>query len=112
MKPKPEDWEQPDPPKLLVSCKRVAQELDVPLWKANEICWSLERVFYSPGQSHYRVTRASLDAFKELLAQGLTLHAARAVMWRFKEEGRLPPRDLDPERMDKIYWLSRQRRRR
>src|SRR5688572_5103955 len=103
---KPEHREPPDPPKPLVSCKRVAQELDVPLWKANEICWSLERVFYSPGRSNYRVTRSSLDAFKDLLERGLTIHAARAVMWRFKEEGRDPPRDLDRERMDKIYWLS------
>ncbi len=108
---KPEHWEPPDPPKLLVSCKRVAQELDVPLWKANEMCWSLERVFYSPGQANYRVTCASLDGFKVLLEQKLTIPAARAVMWRFKEEGRLPPRDLDRERMHKIYWLSRQRRR-
>jgi hypothetical protein len=108
---KPEHWEPPDPPKLLVSCKRVAQELNIPQWKANEICWSLERVFYSPGQGNYRVTRASLDAFKDLLEQGLTIHAARAVMWRFKEEGGLPAHDLDRDRMDKIYWQSRQRRR-
>jgi hypothetical protein len=79
---RPEHWEPPDPPKLLVSAKRVAIELDVPMWKANEICWCLERVFYAPGQAHYRVTRASLDAFEELLEQGLTIGAARAVMWQ------------------------------
>lgn len=71
----------------------------------------LERVFYAPGQAHYRVTRASLDAFRELLEQGLTIAAARAVMWRFRERGELPPADLDRERMDHIYWMSRQRRR-
>lgn len=107
---RPEHWEPPDPPKLLVSAKRVALELDVPNWKANEICWCLERVFYAPGQAHYRVTRASLNAFKELLEQGLTIAAARAVMWRFRERGELPPADLDRERMDHIYWMSRQRR--
>jgi len=108
---RPEHWEPPDPPKLLLSAKRVALELDVPTWKANEICWCLERVFYAPGQVHYRVTRASLDAFKELLEQGLTIAAARAVMWRFRERGGLPPADLDRERMDHIYWMSDQRRR-
>jgi hypothetical protein len=79
---RPEHWEPPDPPKLLVSAKRVAKELDVPVWKANEICWCLDRVFYAPDQAHYRVTRASLDAFEELLEQGLTIGAARAVMWQ------------------------------
>ena len=32
-------WGPPDPPKLLVSARRVARELEVPTWKANEICW-------------------------------------------------------------------------
>lgn len=107
---KPEHWEPPDPPKLLVSARRVVQELDIPIWKANEICWCLDRVFYAPGQSHYRVTRASLDAFKDLLDQGLNIAGARAVMWRYKQEGVLPPVDLDREQMDWIYWRSRQRR--
>ena len=57
-------WEPPDPPKLLVSARRVAAELDVPPWKANEICWCLDRRFYAPGQAHFRVTRASLDALE------------------------------------------------
>lgn len=51
-----EHWEPPDPPKLLVSSRRVAEELDIPLWKANELCWSLERVFYGETGTHYRVT--------------------------------------------------------
>jgi hypothetical protein len=67
----------------------VAQELDVPIWKANEICWCLERVFYAPGQGRYRVTRSSLDVFKDLLDRGLTIPAALAVLWQFKQEGRL-----------------------
>jgi len=107
---RPEHWEPPDPPKVLVSAKRVALELDVPNWKANEICWCLERVFYAPGRARYRVTRASLDVFKELLEQGLTIAAARAVMWRFRERGELPPADPDRVRLDHIYWMSRQRR--
>lgn len=109
---RPEHWEPPDPPKLLVSAKRVAKELDVPLWKANEICWSLDRRFYSRGQGHYRVTRASLDAFKELLAVGLTISAARAVMWKYRQEDALPPPTLTRDGMDSIYWSSMRRRRR
>ena len=106
---RPEHWEPPDPPKLLVSAKRASR------W--NSMCRTGRRtrsagaLFYAPGQAHYRVTRASLDAFKELLEQGLTIAAARAVMWRFRERGELPPADLDRERMDHIYWMSRQRRR-
>jgi hypothetical protein len=108
---RPEHWEPPDPPKLLVSAKRVAQELEVPLWKANEICWCLDRRF-SPGQGHYRVTRASLDAFKELLARSLTMSDARAVMWTWHQEAALPPPRLAREAMDSLYWSSKRRRRR
>jgi hypothetical protein len=107
---RPEHWEPPDPPKLLVSARRVAEELDVPIWKANEICWCLDRRFYAPGQTHYRVTRASLDAFKALLADGMTTLGARSVMWHFKQRGSLPPPDLGKEERDWIYWHSRQRR--
>lgn len=105
----PHHWEPPDPPKLLVSARRVAQELEVPIWKANEICWCLDRRFYAPGQVHYRVTRASLDAFKGLLDDGMTIHGARAVMWQFKQRGSLPPADLGHEERGWIYWQSRQR---
>jgi hypothetical protein len=108
---KAHQWEPPDRPKLLVSARRVGEELDVPIWKANEICWCLDRRFYAPGQVHYRVTRASLDAFKGLLADGMTVQAARAVMWHFKQRGSLPPADLGQEERDWIYWQSRQRRR-
>lgn len=103
------EWDAPDPPKLLVSAKRVAAELDVPIWKANEICWCLERRFYSPGQGHYRVTVASLNAFKELLEIGLSIRAAKAVMGHYKWDGELPPSDLEKETADRIYWRARQR---
>lgn len=103
----PHHWEPPDPPKLLVSARRVAQELEVPVWKANEICWCLDGRFYAPGQVHYRVTRASLDAFKGLLDDGMTIHGARAVMWQFKQRGSLPPAELAHEERDWIYWQSR-----
>lgn len=102
-----EHWEPPDPPKLLVTARRVADELDIPVWKANELCWALDRRFYAPGGVHYRVTRASLDAFKALLDQGLSYGAARAVMWQFKQRDQLPPPDLDRESMDRIYWRAR-----
>lgn len=105
----PNEWDAPDPPKLLISAKRVAAELDVPIWKANEICWCLDRRFYAPGQSHYRVTIASLNAFKDLLDMGLSFRAAKAVMWQYKQDGGLPPRDLERETADRIYWRSRQR---
>lgn len=105
----PNEWDAPDPPKLLVSAKRVAAELEVPIWKANEICWCLERRFYSPGQSHFRVTVASLNAFKELLEIGLSIRAAKAVMGHYKRDGGLPPADLEKDTADRIYWRARQR---
>jgi hypothetical protein len=71
-----------------------------PIWKANEIGWRLDRRFYAPGQVHYRVTRASLDALNDLLAQGLALNAARSVMRRFHARDQLPPSDLHREQMD------------
>jgi len=49
---------------------------------------------------HYRVTRASLDALNDLLAQGLALNAARSVMRRFHARDQLPPSDLHREQMD------------
>ncbi|MDQ6688869.1 MAG: hypothetical protein M3Z50_14980 [Actinomycetota bacterium] len=109
---RPEQWEPPDPPKLLVSAKRVAQELDVPLWKANEICWCLDRRFYPPGQGHCRVARASLEAFKELLAQGLTMSVAPAVMWKYHQEDALPPPIGAGCDGFSLYWSSKRWRRR
>lgn len=38
--------------------------------------------------------RASLDAFKELVADGMTMSGARAVMLHLKQRGSLPPPDL------------------
>ena len=92
-----------------MSARREAQELDIPLWKANELCWSLDRRIYGPGGIHNRVTRASLDAFKKLLSQGVTYQAARAVMWRYRVRGELPPADLNRETTYRIHWRSRQR---
>lgn len=105
----PNAWDPPDPPKLLISAKRVAAELNVPIWKANEICWCLDRRFYSPGRSSYRVTTASFNAFKELLDLGLSIRAARAVMWQYRERDELSPADMDRETADRIYWRARQR---
>lgn len=105
----PNTWDAPDPPRLLISAKRVALELDVPIWKANEVCWCLDRRFYSAGRSSYRVTTASFNAFKELLDLGLSIPAARAVMWQYRERDELPPQDLDRETADRIYWRARQR---
>jgi hypothetical protein len=85
-------WEPPEARKLLVTSHKVAQVLDLPQWKAQEICHVLERVFYGDGQVRYRVTQASLDAFVELLEQGLSLSAAREVMWFHKCRGSLPPK--------------------
>jgi len=100
-------WEPPDPQKLLVSCARVAEELDVPIWKANEMCWGLERVFYAEGGVNYRVTRRSLDAFKQLLETGLSWSAARSVMWHYKGRERLPPEDLSLDAGKRIDWHLR-----
>jgi hypothetical protein len=100
---RPEHWEPPDPPKLLVSARRVAIELGIPIWKANELCWALDRRFYAPGGVNYRVTRASLDAFKELLDRGLSYNEARTVMWQFGRREELPPRDVDREGLSRIY---------
>jgi hypothetical protein len=105
----PNSWDAPDPPRLLISAKRVAIELAVPIWKANEICWCLDRRFYSPGRGSYRVTTASFNAFKELLDLGLSISAARAVMWQYRERDEPPPQDLDRETADRIYWRARRR---
>lgn len=105
----PNEWDAPDPPKLLVSAKRVAAELDISISRANEICWRLERRFYSPAQGHYRVTVASFNAFKDLLEMGLSIRAAKAVMGHYKQDGTLPPADLEKEAADRIYWRARQR---
>jgi len=109
---RPEHWEPPDPPKLLVSARRVAEELDIPIWKANELCWCLDRRFYAPGGMHYRVTRTSLDAFKDLLDQGLSYNHAKTVMWNYRQREEQPPTPISQEVVNRIYWQSRRRRRR
>ena len=108
---RPEHWEPPDPPKLLVSARRVAEELQVPIWKANEICWSLDCRFYARGQVHYRVMRRSLDALKRLLDQGLTLSSAREVMAHYRQRDDLPPDDMELGQASELAWRIRYRRR-
>ena len=77
----PKHWEPPDPPKLLVSARRVAVELEISPMKANELCWSLERVFYGPDGRNYRVTFRSLMRFKTLIDdEGLSFSEARSIL--------------------------------
>ena len=104
-------WEAPDAPRLLISASRVAAELDVPAWKAWEVCWCLERRYYSEGQSHYRVTVRSLDSLRALLSLGLTLSDARTVMWHYKQEGQLPSPEMTEHQIQSIIWLRGRRRR-
>lgn len=68
----------------MVSARRVAVELGIKQDKANMLCWALERHFYAPGGVHYRVSRRSLDAFKELLETGRPWDEARelVLIWR------------------------------
>ena len=40
---------------------------------------------------------------------GMSIGAARAVMWQYKQEGGLPPSDLEKETADRIYWRSSRR---
>lgn len=107
-----EHWEPPDPHKLLVSSRRVAEELDIPLWKANELCWSLERVFYGGKGSHYRVTWRSLMRFKFLREEeGLSHSDARAVLAREKrgEVGWAPYSPPQPRAYGFLAQTSRSR---
>ncbi len=100
-------WEPPDPPQLLITSARVAKELGIPQWKANELCWCLERVFYTESGIHFRVTRRSFEAFKDLLDQGLSFQVARSVMARYR--GELPPPDLSPDDARHIHWRATRR---
>lgn len=102
-----EHWEPPDPPKLLVSARRIAAELDISPWKANEVAWCLDRRFYGPSATHYRVTYASLVALRSLLDLGLDLRAARDVMIVYKQRGLLPPPGLSPEQAQHLTGRSR-----
>jgi hypothetical protein len=107
-----EHWETPDPQKLLVSARRVAQEFDVSPWKANELCWALDRRFYADGQVHYRVTKRSLDDFKRLVDLGLRPTDARDVTAHFKGLGKPIPAELELTALTELIHMLRWRRRR
>lgn len=105
-------WESPDPQKLLISARRVAEELDVPAWKANELCWALDRRFYAEGQVHYRVTKRSLDDFKRLVDLGLGPSDARDVAAYFRGRGEPGPTGLELTDLKELAYVLRWRRRR
>lgn len=103
---RPEHWEPPHPQQLFVSARGVAAELGIPLWKANDVTWCLERRYYGPTATHYRVRRRSLEALKRLLTDGLEFRHACAVMALYVKYDMLPPPGFDPSRGFAI-WRSR-----
>ncbi|WP_444663394.1 hypothetical protein ACT17Q_14890 [Cellulomonas sp. CW35] len=109
---RPEHWEPPDPQKLLISARRVAEELDVTPGKANELCWALDRRFYAPGQIHYRVTKRSFNDLKRLVELGLRSGEARDIVGHFKGQQRPVPDDLDLDAARELLFTLRWRRRR
>ncbi len=83
-----EHWEPPDPPKLLVSARRVAKELDIQIWKAQQLCYSLGRIYYTDGGHHYRVPWKSLQRFKFLMEDvGMSFSEAQTTMYRERNSG-------------------------
>lgn len=72
-------WEPPIREPLLISASKLADILDVPLWKANEIAWVLDRRFFGEGQRRYRITMASVKEYVELMEAGLP---AREIMYQ------------------------------
>jgi hypothetical protein len=52
---------------------------------------------------HYRVTRASLDAFKDMLDLGLSFAEARSVVAHYTGRGEVPPRGLTREQAQTSY---------
>ncbi len=109
-----EHWEPPDPRKLLISARRVAEELDVTPGKANELCWVLDRRYYAPGQIHYRVTKRSFDDLKRLVELGVRPGEARDVIAHFSGMQRPLPDDLEladaKELLYTLRWRNRRRR--
>lgn len=84
-----EHWEPPDPPKLLVSSRRVATELGIQLWKAQQLCFSFGRLYYTDGGHHYRVPWRSLQRFRFLMEEvGMSFGEAQATMHRETHAGR------------------------
>lgn len=78
-------WEPPEARKLLLTVHAFAELIDVPLTKAYSLSHVLERVYYGRGQNNFRVTVASVDAFRVFLEQGMTLEQARDAMVRRPE---------------------------
>ena len=118
---RPEHWEQPDPPKLLISARRVAKELNIQTWKAQQLCYSLGRIYYTDRGHHYRVTWKSLLRFKFLTEEvGLSFSDAQAVMCQemnsnWSNEYTPPDRPYTPNpfarsRRSQAYHESRRRR--
>lgn len=83
-------WEPPDGRKLLLTVHAFAELIEVSLSKAYSLAHVLERVYYAPGQAHFRLTVSSVDAFRELLAQGLSIEEARDVMAGHRFQGSPP----------------------
>lgn len=104
-----EHWEPPDPRKLLISARRVADELDVTPGKANELCWALDRRYYAPGQVHYRVTRRSFDDLRRLVELGLRPGEARDVVGHFKGRQQPVPDDLELDAARELLFVLRRR---
>ena len=99
---RPEHWEPPDPPKLLISARRVAKELDIPAWKAQQLCYCLGRIYYTEGV-HYRVPWKSLLRFKFLMEElGMSFDQARTELCRenYERSDRWFAYDSPPEPRD------------
>lgn len=79
-------WEPPEPAKLLITTHRLAEILDVPLWRAYVISHSLDRVYYGPKATHFRVAMTSVRRYKQLVDQGLTEPQASQAMYRIKTQ--------------------------
>lgn len=102
-------WEPPIREPLLISCAKLADILDVPHWKANEIAHCLDRRFYSPGQRTYRITMASVKEYLAMQEAGVDAQAIsaqrQAYGWSPTESWGLTPRSA-------TYHMRRRRRRR
>lgn len=101
----PQQWEPPDPPKLLVSSRRVAKELDIQLWKAQQLCYSLGRIYYTDRGHHFRVPWKSVQRFKFLMEEvGMSFNEAQATMCRETHEGSDEWKPYDAEPMPSNPW--------
>ena len=102
-------WAPPTREPLLISASKLADILDVPVWKAHEIAWALDRRFYGEGQRRYRITMASVKEYLELKEMGLPakeiMRADRyPLRYDQKPFGGLTPRSA-------AYWQRKRGRR-